>query len=286
LETEEAKRQAYWDDLKARDFKQWEKESKSLILQSRGDGPFAATQRKSMAQLKRDDPALYEKLALQALLPRKVTQAPVVWVVPTESGVEWRWPSGKPVLRGTEVTYDARLKYWTLMPGPAGIEFDAVTAPGRQKLEWYQDEFDADEDGPRWKQRPEGSAGVYQQQNDGTFKRTDNPSPWTKPERLEFRRAEAPASAAHTEFRHGKFWTAEEVNKVEGAGWVETPPSVLPPLPRVAVSDSIATEPPPNAIQLERMNRPAETPWQRHERIQREEKVREQALLRGTFIWK
>jgi hypothetical protein len=33
------------------------------------------------------------------------------------------------------------------------------------------------------------------------------------------------------------------------------------------------------------MNRPAETPWQRHERKQKEEKAAEVALLHGTFIW-
>ena len=56
LETEEAKRQAYWQELKERDPKQFERESKSLLLQIRGDGPLADMQRKSMAQLKRENP--------------------------------------------------------------------------------------------------------------------------------------------------------------------------------------------------------------------------------------
>ena len=56
LESEEAKRQAYWQELKERDPKQFERESRSLVLQIHGDGPLADLQRKSMAQLKRENP--------------------------------------------------------------------------------------------------------------------------------------------------------------------------------------------------------------------------------------
>ena len=95
LETEEAKRQAYWQELKERDPKQFERESKSLVLQIRGDGPLADMQRKSMAQLKRENPAEYERRALEALKPRNVAPQHIVYVVMEGKREIWYWPSGR-----------------------------------------------------------------------------------------------------------------------------------------------------------------------------------------------
>jgi hypothetical protein len=277
LETEEAKRRAFWDELKERDPKQWERESKSLVLQMKGMGPFADTQRKSMQQLKRDNPGEYTRRALEALKPRNVEQQHIVYVIQEGRKEIWYWPSGALVQRGAEVTYDTRLKSWCLMPGPAGIELDPITATGRQKMEWYQDEMD----GAKWKQRPEGSGGIYEQQNDGTFKRTDSGvSPWTRAEKISFRRAEPPASAAHTEFRHGKFWTPDEVTKADGTGWSEIPPAILPPLPVHSVADSLALPPPMTAEEMAKENKEPNV-WRRWEAKQREEKEREAELLQG-----
>jgi hypothetical protein len=275
LEKIEAERRQYWETLREQNPKQFEKESKSLILQIKGTGLFVDIQRKSMQQLKRDDPQEYERRALEALKPRKVTQDVIIYVAMEGRREIWYWPEGRLVKRGEEVTFDARMKRWCLMPGPAGIEMDAVTAPGRQKMEWYQDEMDD----AKWKQRPEGSGGTYEQQNDGTFKRTDNPSPWTKAEKIQFVRAEAPTSAAHTELRHGKWWTLEDVQKADAAD-AANPPQLLPPLPKYAVADSLALPPAITARDREKDGKEPSV-WKRWEAKQREEKEREAALLRS-----
>jgi hypothetical protein len=275
LERAEAERRQYWDDLRQLNPKQFERESKSLVLQIKGDGPFADTQRKSMAQLKRENPALYEQRALDALKPRKVTQDVIIYVVMDGKREIWYWPDGRLVKKGEEVTFDFCQRRWCLMPGPAGTELDEVTASGRQKMEWYQDEMD----GAQWKQRPEGSGGIYEQQNDGTFKRTDNPSPWTRPEKIQFVRAEAPASAAHTEMRHGKWWTVEDVQKADAAD-AANPPSLLPPLPRFAVADSLALPPAITASDRAKDSREPYV-WRRFEQTEKERKAKEAELLQG-----
>jgi len=286
LEQAERDRQKYWSDLLARDPDQHARESKSLILQTKGDGPLAQMARDAARKLKRENPEAYTRQALAALKPRKVTQDTVVWRVPTEKGIVWMWSDGREVRHGGDVQHaeiikDARLG-WVLNPSPLGAEIDDGPPA---KMELIQDPMDCDEEGyPRWKWVAEGSTGIHEQQSDGSYKRVDTPSPWGKATRVTFRDAEPPASPEHSIFRYGGFWTPAQVQAAEGGPDLETPPVILPPLTRV-VTDSIATEPPPNAIQLERMNRVAETPWQRHERKQREQKLQESALLRGTYVW-
>jgi hypothetical protein len=276
LERAEAERQQYWQELKERDYKQWEKESKSLVLQIKGTGPFADLQRKSMAQLRRDDPAEYERRALDALKPRNVEPQQIVYVVMEGKREVWYWPDGRLVKRGEEVTYDTRLKKWCLMPGPAGVELDPITATGRQQMEWYQDEMD----GAKWKQRPEGSGGEYVQHNDSTWHKVGGASPWTRPEKIQFVKAEPPASAAHIELRHGKWFTQAEVDEAARAD-AANPPSLLPPLPKHALADSLALPPPISARDREKDNREPSV-WKRWEQKQREEKERESELLRGN----
>lgn len=278
LERAEAERRQYWEDLRQSNPEQFEKESKSLVRQIKGDDYWSQMQREAARRLVRQDPVEAARRALLALQPRNVALPNIVYVIQEGRKETWLWPSGKPVIRGTEVTYDARLKYWTLMPGPAGIELDAVAAKP-VKQEWYQDEWDADEDGPKWKQRPEGS-GISVQQNDGTWKRIDNSSPWTRPEKITFRRAEAPASPQHTEMRHGKWFTQAEVDKAAAAD-AANPASILPPLPRFSVADSIAVPLPSTAADRAKDAKPLETVWQRSDRLRHEQAEREAALLRG-----
>jgi hypothetical protein len=285
LERAEAERRQYWDDLRASDPEQFEKESKSLVRQIKGDDYWSQMQREAARRLVRQDPVEAARRALLALQPRNVEQPNIIWVLQEGKREIWYWPMGALVKRdGSEVVYDARMKAWFLAPAPAGAQLESPTAKPFQKMEAYQDEFDCDEEGyPKWKYRPEGSGGVHVQQPDGTFKRTDNPSPWTKPEKITFRKAEPPASAAHTELRHGKFWTPDEIKAADGAGWSETPPSVLPPLPVHSVADSITTKP-TTAADRAKDAKPLETVWQRSDRLRREQAAREAALLKGEQI--
>jgi hypothetical protein len=276
LEKIEAERRQYWEELHERDPKQFERESKSLVLQLKGTGPFVDIQRKSMQQLKREDPAEYERRALEALRPRKVTQDAIIYVAMDGKREIWMWPDGRLVKKGEEVTYDTRLKRYCLMPGPAGVELDAVTATGRQKQELVQHD-----DGTfHWV--AEGSQGTWSQQNDGTWKQDagSGVSPWTRPEKIVFRRVEPPASAAHTEMRHGRYWTPEEVKAAEAAD-AANPPQLLPPLPRHAVADSLALPPPISAADRAKDSRVPYV-WARHEQAEKERKAKEAELLRGN----
>jgi hypothetical protein len=273
LEKAEAERRAYWQELKEQNPKQFEKESKSLVLQIKGDGHFANTQRKSMAALKRSDPQEYERRALEALKPRNVVPQQIIYVAMEGKREIFYWPDGRLVKRGEEITFDFRLRRWCLMPGPAGTELETPLA--RQKMELNQH----DDGSFHWE--PEGSQGVWEQQNDGTFKRTDSgASPWTRVERIQFVRAETPASAAHTEMRHGKWFTPEEVQKAAEAD-AANPPQLLPPLPKYAVSDSLALPPPTTARDREKDSKEPSV-WKRWEIKQREDKAREAALLQGN----
>jgi len=276
LEKAEADRQKYWDDLRQSNPKQFERESKSLVLQVKSDGPFAATQRKTMQVLKRENPQEYERRALQALLPRRVEHPNIIYVAMEGKREIWHWPDGRLVKRGEEVTFDARMKRWCLTPGPASTELDPITATGRQKMEWYQDEMD----GAQWKQRPEGSGGEYVQHNDSTWHKVGGASPWTRPKKIQFVRAEAPASPAHTELRHGKWFTLAEVQKAAEAD-AANPPQLLPPLPRFAVADSLALPPPITAADRIKDSREPYV-WRRHLQAEKERKEREAELLRGN----
>jgi hypothetical protein len=276
LEKIEAERRQYWEELRERDPKQFERESKSLVLQLKGTGPFVDIQRKSMQQLKREDPAEYERRALEALKPRKVTQDVIIYVAMDGKREIWMWPDGRLVKKGEEVTYDTRLKRYCLMPGPAGVELDAVTATGRQKHELVQHD-----DGTfHWV--AEGSQGTWSQQNDGTWKQDagSGVSPWTRPEKIVFRRVEPPASAAHSEMRHGRYWTPEEVKAAEAAD-AANPPQLLPPLPRYAVVDSLALPPLISAADRAKDSRVPYV-WARHEQAEKERKANEAELLRGN----
>jgi|HubBroStandDraft_6_1064221.scaffolds.fasta_scaffold00205_23 hypothetical protein len=279
-EKAEADRQKYWADLKQNDPKRFERESRSLELQIRGDGPLADLQRKSVRELRRSNPREYERRALEALKPRKISQDVIVYVVTTPEGVQWLWPDGRPVRHGGDVQHSEVIKDalhgWVLSPEPASAETD-ISSSVKQEL--------IQEDDGSWKWIPEGSRGTFEQQNDGTWKQKGGGvSPWGKATPIVFRNAEPHLEGSGRDFfRYGSWWTLAEIQKATDVE-SETPPMVLPPLQRV-VADSIAVEPPPNAIQLERMNRPAETPWQRHERKQRQEKEAEQAMLRGVFKW-
>ena len=287
LEQAEADRQRYWDELRISDPKRFERESKSLILQTKGDDPLAQMARDAARKLKRENPEEYTRRALEALKPRKVTQDVVVWRVPTDAGTVLMWPNGREVRHGGDVQHaeiikDARLG-WVLNPSPMGAEIEDTASPVKKEL--IQDPMDCDAEGyPKWKWVPEGSTGIYEQQPDGSFKRTDNASPWGKATPIVFKDAEPPASPEHTVFKYGGWWTPAQVAAATSVEWSDTPPAVLPPLQRV-VADSVAVEPPPNAAQLERMNRPAETVWERTMRERRQQAEREAALLRGTYKW-
>jgi hypothetical protein len=285
MERAEAERRQYWDDLRASDPGQFEKESKSLVRQIKGDDYWSQMQREAARRLVRQDPVEAARRALLALQPRNVEQPNIIWVLQQGKREIWYWPMGALVKRdGSEVVYDARMKAWFLAPAPAGAQLESPTAKPFQKMEAYQDEFDCDEEGyPKWKYRPEGSGGVHVQQPDGTFKRTDNPSPWTRPERVVFRKAEPPASGAHIHLRHGKWFTQAEVDEAARAD-AANPPNLLPPLPVHSVADSIALPPPTTAADRAKDAKPLETVWQRNDRLRREQAAREAALLKGEQI--
>ncbi|MGA7638014.1 MAG: hypothetical protein WCB00_13870 [Candidatus Acidiferrales bacterium] len=226
-------------------------------------------------------PEEYKKKYLE--LPVAPKEEIVVWCVRLLDGrEEWMWPSGKIVRRGTdigssEIVKDA-LHGWVIAPSPAGAELDDENKPVG-KLECVQ------EDNGQFVYKVVDPDERWEQGNDGLWtKVAGSDSPWSKPEKITFKVGPAQPDAAHSEFRLGNWFTPAECAAADHAPDLETSPVILPPLKRTK-ADSIAVEPPPNAIQLERMNRPAESPWQRHERKQREEKEREAALLKGTYIW-
>ena len=281
MERAEAERRQYWDDLRQSNPEQFEKESRSLVRQIKGDDHFARMQRDAARRLVRQDPVEAARIALLALKPRNVEQPNIIWVLQEGKREIWYWPMGALVKRdGSEVVYDARMKAWFLAPAPAGAQLDSLSAKP-VKQEWYQDEFDADEDGPKWKQRPEDS-GTYEQMNNGEWRKVGGESPWTRPEKITFRRAEPPASAAHSEFRHGKWYTQAEIDKAVAAE-AANPPNLLPPLPRHAVADSLAL--PPRDTAADRA-KDSQIPyvWARHEQAEKERKAREAALLKGEEV--
>jgi len=275
LEVEEAKRRAYWKELEESNPEQFEKESRSLVLQLKGTGPFADIQRKSMQQLKRENPDEYTRRALEALKPRKVTQDVIIYVIQEGKRETWRWPDGRLVKRGEEVTYDTRMKRFCLMPGPAGVELDPVTAPGRQKMELNQH----DDGSFHWE--PEGSQGKWNQGPDGLWSKVSgSESPWTTPEKIVFRKAEPHIEGSGKDhFRYGQWWSLEDVQNADAAD-AANPPNLLSPLPRFAVADSLALPPPTTAADRAKDNKEPSV-WKRHEQKMREEKEREAQLLRS-----
>ena len=105
LEQAEADRQRYWDELRISDPKRFERESKSLILQTKGDDPLAQMARDAARKLKRENPEEYTRRALEALKPRKVTQDVVVWRVPTDAGTVLMSTNGREVRHGGDVQH-------------------------------------------------------------------------------------------------------------------------------------------------------------------------------------
>ena len=75
MERIEAERRQYWDDLKARDFKQWELESRSLVRQIKGNDYWSKLQRDAARRLIREDPQEAIRRALLSLKPKNVETA-------------------------------------------------------------------------------------------------------------------------------------------------------------------------------------------------------------------
>ena len=230
-------------------------------------------------------PAEYKKRFLE--LPVAPKEETVVFKARLLDGrEEWMWPSGKIVRRGTdigssEIVKDA-LHGWVLAPSPVGATADDENKPAA-KMELIQDPMDCNADGaPKWKWVPEGSQGVWEQR-DGSWKRTDIPSPWSAPEKVTFRVGPAQPDAEHCEFRSGFWFTEAEVIKAERGPDLKLPPVLLPPLTRTK-ADSIAVEPPMTAEELAKWSREPSR-WKRHEEREKFRKEHEAALLKGTYIW-
>ena len=230
-------------------------------------------------------PEEYKKKYLE--LPVAPKEENIIWKVPLLNGTEeWMWPSGKIVRRGVdigtaEVVKDA-LHGWVLAPSPVGATADDENKPAA-KLELIQDPMDCNADGaPKWKWVPEGSQGVWEQR-DGSWKRTDIPSPWSAPEKVTFRVGPAQPDAEHCEFRSGFWFTEAEVIKAERGPDLKLPPVLFPPLTRTK-ADSIAVEPPMTAEELAKWSREPSR-WKRHVEREKFQKEQEAALLKGTYIW-
>jgi hypothetical protein len=291
LQQRETERQAYWSKLKADDLKRYELESKEAILQVKGSGPLEDNERNRLRELKKLDPAAYERESLMALLPRNYEPQNLVYLVPTHSqkdveeqarfrktGIrpkrlpqEMWWPHGVQVRPNVEIFYDFILKGWYRTPEPIDADADFGT---NAKKECVFDEMQN-----KWVYRTvEEGVEHYQDAAGNWVKRTSSANFFAKPNRITFVNADRRSTPDRTEFRHGHWYTPTEI---EAAGKAMSDGPVLPPLPRVSVADniSIAKERPLSDEEIRAMDRPVETTWQRSSRLRAEEAARSQEIL-------
>jgi hypothetical protein len=264
LEEEELRRQKYWSDLKSADPKRYEKESRNAILQVKGDDIWAQRTRESWKQLKDRNPEEYERLSLSALEPRNFELPSLVYVLPMWTHAnpharnEMRWPDGRIVQQG-EIDFDYRTKNWYLPAEPvdAEIDFNKKTGPSPEQIA---------------KMSPEAQEFYRDVDVQSTSKM------FAKPVKITFRTGDRRIEGSGRDvFAHGSWWTQAEVDKAR-SGYSEKSPIILPPLPKLAVADSIAVKPETEAERAKWLE-PTETPWGRYMRIQREEKEQLQRLL-------
>ena len=264
LEEIETKRQQYWANLKATDPKRFERESKSAILQIHGDDIFSQRQRESLKEFKARDPEVFEKYSLRALEPVSFELPTIIYLCPVwthanpKARAEWRWPDGR-VVEPHEVAFDYRTNTWHLPAEPVDAEtnFNKTTGPTAAELKRMSPEaaeFYRDVDAPN-------AARMF-----------------AKPTKITFRKGDRHVEGSGRDFfRHGSWWTAEDIKRAE-TGYSEKPPIVLPPLPAITVADSFATKP-ESAAELAKWHEPVETCWQRLERQRKEQQQFEAKLV-------
>jgi hypothetical protein len=276
LEEKEAVRQKYWSDLKISDPKRFDAESKSAILQVKGDDRLAQYQRKSLADIKRTDPEAYERMSLAALKPISFAPETVVWLVPVwefgqvpKAKDEMWWGWGVKV-RPQELFFDFLQKAWFRSPEPADV--DAHFGTGNKKKECVFDEMQN-----KWVYRDVEEGVTYEQNDEGLYvkKKSSAANQFAKPEKITFKVGSRRDDPTRTEFRYGHFYTPAECQESAKA-MVNAP--LLPPLQRT-VADFVATAPPLSAEELEKLDAPVLSPWQKHEIKTREQAARESEIL-------
>jgi len=264
LEEQELRRQKYWEELKRTNPKLYEKESRNAILQIKGDDIWAQRSRENWKQLKERNPEEFERLSLAALEPQNFELPQIIYLLPVwthanpKARDQMRWPGGA-VVQPHEVAYDYRTKTWNLPAEvvDAELNFNKQSGPTAAELA---------------RMSPE-SAEFYRDVDAPTASKL-----FAKPVPITFRRGDRHVEGSGRDvFRHGHFWTADEVRRAE-TGYSEKPPIVLPPLPLISISDSFAVKVETEA-ELAKWKEPIETPWMKWERKQREQKEREQQLL-------
>ena len=267
LEEAELARQKYWDDLKRTDPKKYEKESTEAILQVKGSDIFARRSREAWKILKERDPEEYRRQSLQALEPQNYELPTIVYLVPvwTHSNpklpAEMRWPTGE-IVQQHELAYDYRLNKWFLPAEPISVELN----------------FEKEESG---RPTPENLAKMSPEAQE--FYRDEKAANgvsdlFAKPTPITFRKGDRHVEGSGRDcFRHGHWWTAEDVKRAE-TGWLATPPTILPPFPTIQVADSFATKPESAAEEAEWLE-PVETPWMKWERKRKEQEAHEQSLV-------
>lgn len=266
LEEQEARRQKYWEELKRTDLKRYEKESTEAILQVKGSDIWAQRSREGWKRLKENDPDEYRRQSLQALEPQNYELPTLIYLVPVWTHAnpnlpsEMRWPDGT-IVQPHEVTYDYRLKKWFLPAEPISVELNfekqetgRPTPAQMAKLSPEAQEFWCDE------KAANGVSDLFSKPTPITFRKGDRHV----------------AGSGRDVFRHGHFWTEEEVRRAE-SGWVEKPSSLLPPLPAIMVADSFATKP-ESAEAKETLNAEPYC-WKRLEQQRKEDQENEERLL-------
>jgi hypothetical protein len=264
LEEMETKRQRYWEELKRTNPKQYEKESRNAILQIKGDDIFAQRERESLKAFKERNPEAFEKYSLRMLEPVSHDLPTIIYLCPIWTHLnpnlrdEMRWPDGR-VVQPHEIAYDYRTNTWNLPAEPvdAEIDFNKKTGPTDAELK---------------RMSPE-AAEFYRDVDAPTASKL-----FAKPTKITFRKGDRHIEGSGRDFfRHGSWWTAEDIERTE-TGWSDKPPVVLPPLPAITLADSFATAPETEAEKA-KWREPVETCWQRLERQRKEQKQFEAELV-------
>jgi hypothetical protein len=254
-------------------------------------------------RMKKEDPEKYRRESMQLLKPRQTDLPTIVYVVPRWDAEhpnklpDLYWPHGGEVVRGKDIvhvhaqfnvargTFAPRCKdifcgHWYRAPEPVDVDSSFTKSnsriPSEEKLaamspesqEFWRDEA-AREAGVTWTQAADGSwqpktlaANLFARPNGITFRKADR---------------HITDGGGRDFFRYGFWWTAQEIDAVENTPSKE-PPQILPPLSKFTLADSVAVKPETDETRrIESLS--TETPWQRHERGQREAKVRTQELL-------
>ena len=273
----EEKRMAELEALKISNPKAYAALQQDESLGIKGNDALAQHQRKVIREQRRMDPHAAAQRAMDALRPRNLSLETNIFLVPTwthdnpHSRDLQYWPNGDLVKAG-QIAYDGRLRYWVRVPGPRSMDISFEKAkdsgPTEEQLARMSPET------AQWYLDRQAEKEEWTQDISGGWITKSGSSPWEKPDKITFLRGDRHIEGSGRDhFRMGHFWSQAEIDKVEGTHWTDTPPTILAPLPKIGVADSIASAPEKEIPDTE-PNR-----WKRHAQRLAEEASRTKELL-------